>query len=99
MWAKRLAAAAVLGGIVGASGCETCQWCGKKSDAMPAGDVRYGGPPAGAMPPAVGSSLPAAQPAAGWQGGMPAAGTPGQLPPATGVARPTGTGAYGGTGQ
>ena len=98
MRAKRLLAAAVLGGIVGAAGCETCQSCGKKSDGVPAG---YGG--------AVGSTLPAGQ-SAGWQTGGSAAA--GQLPPATGVGRTggtmppgtgmqtgagTATGAYGGT--
>ncbi|MBX9623508.1 MAG: hypothetical protein K2X82_06815 [Gemmataceae bacterium] len=88
MWAKRLAAAAVLGGIVAAAGCETCQSCRKKDD----GVSGYG---------AVGSSVPAGQAHPGLYGQnapVPAqmpAGMPGGTAPAT-TARPAG-GAYGGT--
>ena len=89
MWAKRLVAAAVLGGIVGAAGCETCRSCGKKSDGVPAG---YGG--------GVGSTLPAGQGQQTWQAGG-GSGVPAQMPPATGVGRPAagGPGTYGGATQ
>ena len=57
MWAKRLVASAVLGGIVAATGCETCQSCKKSDGGMPP-TVGYSSPaPAGGLPPAVGQTL------------------------------------------
>lgn len=91
MWAKRLAAAAVLGGIVAAAGCETCQSCRKKDD----GVSGYG---------AVGSSVPANQAHPGLYGQN--AQVPAQMPAGTATGLPGGTGsmpaarqagAYGGT--
>lgn len=91
MRAKRLLAAAMLGGIVAAAGCKTCESCGSKADGVPAG---YGG--------TVGSTLPASQGQSAWQAGG-GSGVPSQMPPATGVGRPAaggaGVGAYGGTSQ
>lgn len=95
MRAKRLLVAAMLGGIVAAAGCKTCESC--KSGKY-GGDGAYSGVGTGSPPPSAGAM-------AGLYGGQPAAGTGtgtgtmAQTPAGgpTGTAQPAG--AFGGVGR